>query len=116
MIAQAGATFNVRGTHPFHNPGKPSTLKICHKNLGIERSSGANALIEPLVVVDLSLNTCWRVFPTSKGVVRTDATAPDKAPAAKLSVNVAAWSSLLCDLLRARLRGPSLLKLRPRDF
>jgi hypothetical protein len=89
MIAHAGATFKVRGIHPLHRPENPSCLKICHKNLGIDNSSGASVF--PAVEIELagSANTCRRVFPTSNGVVRIEATAPDVAPAMKLSVKVA---------------------------
>lgn len=116
MMAQAGATFNVRGIQPFHNPGTPSVLNMCQRNLGMDLSSGARILLVPSLTRGWSLKTCCRVLPTSNGVVRTDAIAPDMAPAVKLSVNVAVWFSRLCDLARARLRGPSVSRLRPRDF
>ena len=88
MIAQAGAIFRVRGTQPLHNPERPSVLKMCHKNLGIDLSSGARILLTPSTDGLVSLKTCRLVFPTSKGIVNTEATAPDPAPAMKLSVNV----------------------------
>jgi hypothetical protein len=68
---------------------------MCHKNLGIDNSSGAS--IFPALEIELagSANTCRRVFPTSNGVVMIEATAPEDAPAMKLSVNVAVWFSRL---------------------
>ena len=89
MIAHAGATFNVRGIHPLHKPENPSSLKICHKNLGIDSSSGASVFPAPEIELTGSANTCRRVFPTSNGVVRMEATVPDDAPAMKLSTKVA---------------------------
>jgi hypothetical protein len=88
MIAQAGATFNVLGTQPLQSPAIPSSLKMCQRNLGMDRSSGANTFAAP-EDGPVSWKTCRRVFPTSNGVVTTDAIAPDVAPATKLSTNVA---------------------------
>jgi hypothetical protein len=53
-------------------------------------------------------------LPTSNGVVRIDATAPDVAPAMKLSMKVSLWFSRLWDLLLARLLDPSTDRSCPR--
>ena len=39
MIAHAGATFNILGTKPFHNPLTPSSFCIILINLKVEETS-----------------------------------------------------------------------------
>jgi hypothetical protein len=89
MIAHAGATLSVLGIQPLHSPANPSVLKMCHKNLGIDLSSGAKIFAAPGACAVDSTNTCRLVLPTSNGIVKIEATAPDDAPAMKLSVKVA---------------------------
>ena len=91
----------------------------------MERSSGgiadnaADLMMEEVDVEDEAegeecLRTCCLVFPTSKGVVTIAATAPEVAPAMKLSTNVAVWFSLLLERLRWRVWLLCGSNVRPR--
>src|SRR6266480_6590764 len=102
MMAQAGATLRHLADQPLNKPDTPCSLKMCHKNRGIDNSSGRNAACPIDGVTTMSeprLTTCCLVLPTSNGVVTNAATAPDDAPAMKLSTKVVVVFSLLLLLL-----------------
>src|SRR5215469_4028758 len=102
MMAQAGATFRHLADQPLNKPGIPCSLKMYHRNRGMDNSSGRNAACPTDEVIAESapcFTTCCLVLPTSKGVVTNAATAPDDAPAMKLSTNVVVVFSLLLLLL-----------------
>ena len=83
----------------------------------MERSSGLNASLGSEEGEEAAF-CCWgsscrtwrRVLPTSKGVVMTEAKAPERAPAVKLTRKVEVWLSFWVCLIGER-RVISLLRI-----